>query len=629
MIMGNTNGYELSLSSANKVFVRFNQQTSSDTYRINSTTNYPTDGTTWIHAAATYDGSTIRLYINGVQEGSDLAMADPIATNSLPLALGWESGGSSTYYFQGVMDDVRVYKRALSASEIQALYGTMPPSMPTAPLPANQAVGVVVNPGIGTEPPNFVHLRTTVSDPDSSNLTVRFYGREYCEAAPSFSLVALPDTQYYSSGTSSGTPTMFYSQTQWIVNNQAIRNIAYATHLGDIVNTYSTGAEWEIAGKTTDPKGALTRLDDAGIPYGLTIGNHDGGPSNTANFNSYFPSSRVGDGHYGSDNDNHYGLFSASGLDFIVIQLEYNPTPDPLVLAWADHLLDTTYPTRRGIVVFHDLIASSTALSTAGQTIYDALKHNPNLFLMLGGHMDTELKLTLTDSGHTIYALRSDYQTRTGGNGWLRLMEFQPSANQIQVYTYSPFINQWETDSDSQFALPYSMGGAGCSPFGLIETLTNVPSGSNPMVMWGSRLGSTTYEWYTTVSDGTNLVTSPIWSFTTQSPTAVSVFNFSAQVALRSVQVSWQSANEVNLLGFNVWRAASPDGERAQLNQALIPAKSPGQNDSNFYEFSDESVGFGQRYSYWVEVVSQSGAEMIGPENAQTSLWLFLPFLVR
>lgn len=182
------------------------------------------------------------------------------------------------------MDDVRVYKRALSASEIQALYGTMPPSMPTAPLPANQAVGVVVNPGIGTEPPNFVHLRTTVSDPDSSNLTVRFYGREYCEAAPSFSLVALPDTQYYSSGTSSGTPTMFYSQTQWIVNNQAIRNIAYATHLGDIVNTYSTGAEWEIAGKTTDPKGALTRLDDAGIPYGLTIGNHDGGPSNTANF---------------------------------------------------------------------------------------------------------------------------------------------------------------------------------------------------------------------------------------------------------------------------------------------------------------------------------------------------------
>ena len=35
---GGTNGYELSLSSAGKVFVRFNQVTSADTFRINSTT---------------------------------------------------------------------------------------------------------------------------------------------------------------------------------------------------------------------------------------------------------------------------------------------------------------------------------------------------------------------------------------------------------------------------------------------------------------------------------------------------------------------------------------------------------------------------------------------------------------
>ena len=39
-----TNGYELSLSSAQKVFVRFNQATNADTYRINSVTSYPTNG---------------------------------------------------------------------------------------------------------------------------------------------------------------------------------------------------------------------------------------------------------------------------------------------------------------------------------------------------------------------------------------------------------------------------------------------------------------------------------------------------------------------------------------------------------------------------------------------------------
>ena len=42
--MGATNGYELSLSSAGKVFVRFNQSTGPDTYRVNSPTSYPTNG---------------------------------------------------------------------------------------------------------------------------------------------------------------------------------------------------------------------------------------------------------------------------------------------------------------------------------------------------------------------------------------------------------------------------------------------------------------------------------------------------------------------------------------------------------------------------------------------------------
>ena len=55
-VQGATNGYELSLSSAGKVFVRFNQFTSADTYRINSSTTYPSNGTTWVHVAATYDG---------------------------------------------------------------------------------------------------------------------------------------------------------------------------------------------------------------------------------------------------------------------------------------------------------------------------------------------------------------------------------------------------------------------------------------------------------------------------------------------------------------------------------------------------------------------------------------------
>ena len=64
----------------------------------------------------TYDGATLRLYVNGVQVSS-VARTGSIATSANPLQIG----GDSIYgqYFQGLIDEVRVYNRALSQAEIQ------------------------------------------------------------------------------------------------------------------------------------------------------------------------------------------------------------------------------------------------------------------------------------------------------------------------------------------------------------------------------------------------------------------------------------------------------------------------------------------------------------------------------
>ncbi|MBU6320948.1 hypothetical protein KGO04_00170 [Patescibacteria group bacterium] len=74
--------------------------------------------TTWSLLIATYDGTNVRLYQNGSLLSTTVASA--VASDATALALGADTGDGR--YFNGTIDDVRVYNRALSASEIQALY---------------------------------------------------------------------------------------------------------------------------------------------------------------------------------------------------------------------------------------------------------------------------------------------------------------------------------------------------------------------------------------------------------------------------------------------------------------------------------------------------------------------------
>jgi DNA-binding beta-propeller fold protein YncE len=70
---------------------------------------------TWSHLAATYDGTAVVLYVDGAQVGSR-AQTGTISTSTGPLTLG----GDPLYgqYWAGLIDEVRVYNRALSQSEI-------------------------------------------------------------------------------------------------------------------------------------------------------------------------------------------------------------------------------------------------------------------------------------------------------------------------------------------------------------------------------------------------------------------------------------------------------------------------------------------------------------------------------
>jgi VCBS repeat-containing protein len=82
---------------------------------------------TWTHLAATYDGATLRLYRNGTQVATR-AISGAIATSGSPLRIG----GNLVWgeYFDGLIDEIRIYNRVLTATEIQTDMNAPVPSAP-------------------------------------------------------------------------------------------------------------------------------------------------------------------------------------------------------------------------------------------------------------------------------------------------------------------------------------------------------------------------------------------------------------------------------------------------------------------------------------------------------------------
>ena len=83
--------------------------------------SYPVVYNEWNHIAGTYDGATIRAFVNGVQAGT---LNRSINTNVGDLTIGFDEGGLSTHRFVGLMSDFRAYDYALSSSQIASEFQT-------------------------------------------------------------------------------------------------------------------------------------------------------------------------------------------------------------------------------------------------------------------------------------------------------------------------------------------------------------------------------------------------------------------------------------------------------------------------------------------------------------------------
>lgn len=306
--------------------------------------------------------------------------------------------------------------------------------------------------------------------------------------ASTFRFVALPDTQIYSEnrfpghggGVSitdpQGTYRYFTDQTQWVADNFEALGIDFVVHLGDIVQNEGRTEQW-VRGKA-----ALDILDDADVPYGTVMGNHD-----VHNFSSGIPYYQTYVEYFGPEEfvgRSWYGGASPTGAssyqyladdDHPVLFLNLALSAPLEELAWADAVL-REHRDKLVVITMHawmfDLFAFAArygeplgglgniagdgafprifdgAGKTAHEIYHEFIKSHPNVVMAQGGHFDADLYRTDGRNGADLPVLEivSDYQgLRNGGDGYLRIYEFDFDTKEIRVETYSPTLDRYRT----------------------------------------------------------------------------------------------------------------------------------------------------------------------------------------
>ncbi len=298
----------------------------------------------------------------------------------------------------------------------------------------------------------------------------------------SFTIAVLPDTQLYAERF----PDRYDAQTQWIIDNRDTRNIVAALHLGDITNQ-NTPEQWENAAKS------MKKLDGH-VPYFMAPGNHDYSDrgrcaDRTTLMNDYFPVSHFQDlptfgGVYDREPsriENSFHRFTVGNRKFLVIALEFGPRRD--VVRWANEVAEQ-HPDHEAILITHAYMyydetrydwkkfgnqqrwnphAYELAKSTDddvmdGEELWTNLVSRHDHFIMtLNGHVlgDGLGRMTSkTTGGKEVHQMLVNFQMLpNGGDAWLRLMEFRPDGKTVQIYDYSPTLNQRNESEQNQFTL--------------------------------------------------------------------------------------------------------------------------------------------------------------------------------
>jgi hypothetical protein len=343
---------------------------------------------------------------------------------------------------------------------------------------------------------------------DTAVFANRYNGGQIPPAPGSFSIFWITDTQFLSEAN----PGLFRSMNRWILSNWAAYNGKLVIHTGDLVQDGSKAEQWKKAGE------AMSVFLQNGVPYTWCAGNHDdlvlgdqfsgwignqwGAPAldpetvgRHVNGNSYPTGNEtavshaiaagsaqwIGDFNNGMDTALR---FTANGLNFLVINLEWNATQP--VLQWAESILDTPqFSDHNAILAPHAYVNASgqsydpsqgPVMATFSEGFVSLLDAHPNVFLTLSGHFATDSGYYTPSPVRGRNQLMFDRQDRCDyankeveddadasgvtqpdrfkvGGATVTILNFDTVENLIHVSTYDVYTGHWRVDYGNQYSV--------------------------------------------------------------------------------------------------------------------------------------------------------------------------------
>ncbi len=256
------------------------------------------------------------------------------------------------------------------------------------------------------------------------------------------------------------------------------------------------------------------------------------------------------------------------------------------VAAGSTLALGTYNLTTEGAVTNNGALAQTQTVNGASAAFLNLKNSAGTVDKYLGATIDPGS----SNMGSTTVAISGNQLCPDAYKGVLRCFELTPATPQAAAVTFY-YTEAERNGADNAGMLVYHWNGSTWA----LEGGTTTRGGSGDS-QWVRVTGIAAY--------------SP-FSLNHGSPLAVTLAAFDGRaMGDGSALLEWQTASEVDLLGFYLYRAASEAGTLVRLDKDLIPSQRPGSPMGASYSFQDRAAIPGTTYYYWIEMIQLDGGSV-------------------